>query len=107
MPVRATQKKKAGNAANLSSRELALVNAMVNEVAVDKFRNLNSESWNEARENLKKSPIEVSIRPELRTALSKAVNDLKKIPAPTLMNLLKLWHAATSYRVAQTQSKSK
>jgi hypothetical protein len=92
---------------NLSKKELALVDAIVAEIQANDFKNLDMASWNEAREGLKKVPIGPDVDPELRKALAKAVEDLKDIPAPTLKNLLQLWHGATAYRVSQGRSKLK
>jgi hypothetical protein len=107
MPARANTKKRSSNVSNLSRKELALVDAIVKEIDVDKLQNINSQSWNDAKDNIKKSPIDVTVDPELRKALSKAVKGLQNVRAPKLANILKLWHAATAFRVKQTQSKSK
>jgi hypothetical protein len=44
MPARATTKRKISNVSNLSRKELALVDAIVTEIDVNKLQNLNSQS---------------------------------------------------------------
>jgi hypothetical protein len=99
--------KKTRSPGSLSDKELRLVDAMVATIQEDDFHHLDLQSWNEARENLKKVPLAPNVRPELRKALGKAVKSLEKVPAPTLKNLLALWHGATAYRASHSPSRSK
>lgn len=103
----AVAKKKASSPGNLSTKELRLVDAIIAEIQSDNFQDLDVSTWVEATDNIRRVAVDPKVRPEVRNALTKAVKELQKIPAPTLKNILQLWHGATAFTVNTARSKGK
>jgi hypothetical protein len=82
--------------ATLTEKELRLVDWTVSSVN-KKLSDVNVQTWTEATDGIRKTPANVKIDPELRAALIVAVQSLKRVPAPTLSNLLQLWQGAVAF----------
>ncbi len=90
----------------LTRKELHLVDWIV-AYADEKVSNVEVQTWTQATDNVRKSPNDISIDPELQSALASAVISLKSVPAPTLNQLLRLWQGATAFAAQQRRGKSK
>lgn len=82
--------------ATLTANELRLVDWTVGSVH-GKFSNVNVQTWTQATDIIRKTPTDIKIDPELRDALIVAMQSLKRVPAPTLTTLLKLWQGAVAF----------